>query len=158
MEREAFQRTVDTLLNEVKLVEVCTDAHVQISALMNKGKYKDLGLQHSLDMWHGAKNLAKRIYAASQVKGQSSLSSWLKDVVNHFWWCCKTADSYQEFLELWLGLLHHVTNEHRWVLGGCQHADLESGGAQQWLERGSMAHEALKSIVRNKRWLNEVYC
>ncbi|KAG5281254.1 hypothetical protein AALO_G00069120 [Alosa alosa] len=75
MEREAFVRTVDTLLNEVKLVEVCTDAHVQISALMR----------------------------------------------------------------------------------GCQHADLESGGAQQWLERGSMAHEALKSIVRNKRWLNEVH-
>lgn len=36
MEREAFVRTVDTLLNEVKLVEVCTDAHVQISALMSK--------------------------------------------------------------------------------------------------------------------------
>lgn len=35
MEREAFVRTVDTLLNEVKLVEVCTDAHVQISALMS---------------------------------------------------------------------------------------------------------------------------
>ncbi|XP_065109929.1 uncharacterized protein [Paramisgurnus dabryanus] len=157
MEREAFVRTVDSLLNEVRLVEVCTDAHVQISALMNKGKYKHLGLQHSLDMWHGAKNLAKRIHAASQVKGQSSLSSWLKDVVNHFWWCCKTADTYQEFLELWLGLLHHVTNEHSWVLGGCQHADLESGGTQQWLERGSRAHEALKSIVRNKRWLNEVH-
>uniref|UniRef100_A0A8C1NIN4 Uncharacterized protein n=1 Tax=Cyprinus carpio TaxID=7962 RepID=A0A8C1NIN4_CYPCA len=146
MEREAFVRTVDTLLNEVKLVEVCTDAHVQISALMRK--YKDLGLQHSLDMWHRAKNLAKRIHA-SQVKGQSSLSSWLKDIVNHFWWCCKT--------ELWLGLLYHVTNEDRWVLGSCQHADLEFGGTQQWLEQGSMAHEALKSIVRNKRWLNEVH-
>lgn len=36
MEREAFVRTVDTLLNEVKLVEVCTDAHVQITALMSK--------------------------------------------------------------------------------------------------------------------------
>ncbi|XP_048098416.1 uncharacterized protein LOC125294097 [Alosa alosa] len=36
MEREAFVRTVDTLLNEVKLVEVCTDAHVQISALMKE--------------------------------------------------------------------------------------------------------------------------
>ncbi len=36
MEREAFVRTVDRLLEEVKLVEVCTDAHVQISALMSK--------------------------------------------------------------------------------------------------------------------------
>ncbi|KAK0147922.1 hypothetical protein N1851_012382 [Merluccius polli] len=157
MEREAFVRTVDSLLNEVKLVEVCTDAHVQISALMNKGKYKDLGLQHSLDMWHGAKNLAKKIHAAAQVKGQSSLSYWLKDVVNHFWWCCKTADSFEEFLDLWFILLHHVTNEHQWVLGACQHADLVSGGSQQWLERDSMAHEALKSIVGNKRWLNVVH-
>ena len=31
----------------------------------DKGKYKDLGLQHNLDMWHGAKNLAKRIHAVS---------------------------------------------------------------------------------------------
>lgn len=36
MEREACVRTVDRLLEEVKLVEVCTDAHVQISALMSK--------------------------------------------------------------------------------------------------------------------------
>lgn len=36
MEKEAFVRTVDRLLEEVKLVEVCTDAHVQISALMSK--------------------------------------------------------------------------------------------------------------------------
>lgn len=36
MEREAFVRTVDTLLNEVRLVEVCTDGHVHISALMSK--------------------------------------------------------------------------------------------------------------------------
>lgn len=36
MEKEAFIQTVDMLLTEVKLVEVCTDAHVQISALMSK--------------------------------------------------------------------------------------------------------------------------
>ena len=36
MEREAFVQTVDILMKEVKLVEVCTDAHVQISALMSK--------------------------------------------------------------------------------------------------------------------------
>ncbi|ROL51087.1 hypothetical protein DPX16_14618 [Anabarilius grahami] len=35
MEKEAFIQTVDMLLTEVKLVEVCTDAHVQISALMS---------------------------------------------------------------------------------------------------------------------------
>ncbi|KAK0147524.1 hypothetical protein N1851_012996 [Merluccius polli] len=173
MEREAFVRTVDSLLNEVKLVEISAlmsklplklyvriitvSVNLKKACTVHKGKYKDLGLQHSLDMWHGAKNLAKKIHAAAQVKGQSSLSYWLKDVVNHFWWCCKTADSFEEFLDLWFILLHHVTNEHQWVLGACQHADLESGGSQQWLERDSMAHEALKSIVGNKRWLNVVH-
>lgn len=31
----------------------------------DKGKYKALGIHHSLDMWHGAKNLAKKIAAVS---------------------------------------------------------------------------------------------
>ncbi len=32
-----------------------------------KGKFKDLGIQHSLNMWHGAKNLTKKIAAVSQL-------------------------------------------------------------------------------------------
>ncbi len=33
MEKEAFRRTVDELLAEIPLKEICTDAHVQIKAL-----------------------------------------------------------------------------------------------------------------------------
>ena len=36
MEKEAFIRTMDLLMTEVNLKEICTDAHVQISALMSK--------------------------------------------------------------------------------------------------------------------------
>ncbi|KAL7394915.1 hypothetical protein ABVT39_006908 [Epinephelus coioides] len=61
MEKEAFIRTMDILMSEVNLKEICTDAHVQISVLMSKGKYKDAGIFHSLDMWHGAKSFAKKI-------------------------------------------------------------------------------------------------
>lgn len=39
MEKEAFIRTVDQLLTEVNLKEICTDAHVQISALMSMWSY-----------------------------------------------------------------------------------------------------------------------
>uniref|UniRef100_A0A0E9TW84 Uncharacterized protein n=1 Tax=Anguilla anguilla TaxID=7936 RepID=A0A0E9TW84_ANGAN len=62
MEMEGFIETVDKFTSEIKLVEICTDAHGQIGALMNpdKGRHKDLGIHHSLDMWHGAKNLAKK--------------------------------------------------------------------------------------------------
>ena len=36
MEREGFIQTVDKLTSEIKLVEICTDAHAQIGALMSK--------------------------------------------------------------------------------------------------------------------------
>jgi len=32
------------------------------------------------------------------VKGQSILLHWLRDIVNHFWWCCKTAETFEQFL------------------------------------------------------------
>ncbi|XP_063051991.1 uncharacterized protein LOC134446516 [Engraulis encrasicolus] len=159
MEKEAFVRTVDTLSKEINLVEFCTDAHVQIAALLNpdKGKYKDLGIHHSLDMWHGAKNLAKKIAAASKVKGQSILLNWLKDITNHFWWCCKTADTYAEFLNLWIGITHHVCNVHSWRMGGCQHGPIEDEPDRQWMERDSVSHKALVDIVLNKRFRKDVH-
>lgn len=35
---------------------------------------------------------------AAKIKGQSTLFVWLKDIVNHFWWCCKMADTTEQFL------------------------------------------------------------
>uniref|UniRef100_A0AAV2MQF8 Uncharacterized protein n=1 Tax=Knipowitschia caucasica TaxID=637954 RepID=A0AAV2MQF8_KNICA len=35
----------------------------KISALFRTGIYKDSGVEHSFDMWHGPKNLGKRIHA-----------------------------------------------------------------------------------------------
>ncbi|XP_073671566.1 uncharacterized protein [Paramisgurnus dabryanus] len=158
MEKEAFILTMDQLVNEVKLIEICTDAHSQIGALMDpvKGRYKDQRIHHSLDMWHGAKNLAKKIAAAGQVKELSVLLLWLKDIVNHFWWCCKTADSYEEFLALWAGLLHHVCNEHEWAMGSCKHGQL-ADSEKQWIQRDSKAHKALVEIILKKRWLKDVH-
>lgn len=87
MEREAFVKTMDKLLTEIKLTEICTDAHTQISSLMNPNS------GHSRDMWHVAKNLAKKITTAGQLSGQKILLKWTKDIVNHFWYCCKTAET-----------------------------------------------------------------
>ncbi|XP_073337236.1 uncharacterized protein [Pagrus major] len=54
MEKECFIRTMDVLLQEMRLTEVVTDAHPQITALLSpeRGKYKEWGLKHSLDIWH----------------------------------------------------------------------------------------------------------
>ncbi|KAL7389630.1 hypothetical protein ABVT39_007412 [Epinephelus coioides] len=61
MEKKAFVDTMTQLITEVKVVEMCTDAHVQISALMDRRLFP--GVKHSFDMWHGSKNLAKKISA-----------------------------------------------------------------------------------------------
>ncbi|KAL1005547.1 hypothetical protein UPYG_G00060520 [Umbra pygmaea] len=158
MEKVAFVRTFDQLLQEVKLTEICTDAHMQISALFNgRGKYKDSGVIHSLDMWHGAKNLGKKIIAAGQQRGQAVLLQWAKDICNHFWYCCKMADNYSQFIIMWTGLLHHVTNEHTWSLGACLHEPLEDDTNREWIKKESSVHITLIQIVLNKRWLKDVH-
>ncbi|KAG1935367.1 hypothetical protein F2P79_019231 [Pimephales promelas] len=159
MEKEAFVTTMDKLLSEVRITEICTDAHTQIASVMNPitGRYKDTGVLHSWDIWHGAKNLAKRITAEAQQSGQRILLHWVKDIVNHFWFCCKKADTVQQFVKLWSSVLHHVTNEHEWYLGHCLHGSLPEIQDKQWLESGSKAHKALEAIVLKKSWLRNVH-
>ncbi|XP_077371760.1 uncharacterized protein LOC144015549 isoform X2 [Festucalex cinctus] len=159
MEKEAFIRTLEKLSKEIQISEICTDAHVQIAALLDpeKGKYKNLKIHHSLDMWHGAKNLSKKLAAAAKVKGQSLILVWLKDIINHFWWCCKTAGTREQFLGLWIGILHHVCNKHSWALGSCQHGHLEEDYGKEWLQQDSNAHKALVDIILSKRWLGTVH-
>ncbi|XP_074469043.1 uncharacterized protein LOC141754103 [Sebastes fasciatus] len=159
MEREAFMQTVEKLHSEIQLVEFCTDTHVQIGALMNPetGRYKDLGIRHSLDMWHGATKLAKKIAAAAQVQGQGVLLGWLKDVVNHFWWCCKKASTREEFYALWIGIIYHVCGRHTWAVGSCHHDHLENFSHKELIQENSATYKTLLSILQNKRWLKDVH-
>ncbi|XP_052395616.1 uncharacterized protein LOC127943302 [Carassius gibelio] len=156
MEKEAFQQTFEALRQEINLTEICTNAHSQISALFNKGKYRDSGVHHTLDVWHGSKNLSKKIHAAGQQKGCAILQMWNKDICNHFWYCCKTADTYEEFIDMCVGVLHHVTGEHTWALGECKHGPLLDDRDKELIESGSVAHERLAEIILDERWLKVV--
>lgn len=42
MEKEAFVATMDKLLREVRISEICTDAHAQIASVMSKLVVVDL--------------------------------------------------------------------------------------------------------------------
>ncbi|XP_037635921.1 uncharacterized protein LOC119494253 [Sebastes umbrosus] len=122
-----------------------------------KGRYKDFGVIHSLDIWHAAKNLTKKLHAAGIISGQSDIHVWLKDIVNHFWFCCQKADNREEFMGMWRGVLHHVTGVHEWGLGRCQHEPLPAAShGKDCMLSGSAAHEALSKIVLNRRWLKDV--
>ncbi|KAM4544086.1 uncharacterized protein V3H82_021888 [Fundulus diaphanus] len=159
MEKECFIRTMEALLPELAIKEVVTDAHPQISALLNpeRGKYKAWGIQHSLDIWHAAKSLSKKLRRVGTVKNQTEIQVWIKDIVNHFWYCSKHAVTEEQFKMMWVGVLHHVRDEHSWATGCCQHEPLEEGSQEKpWIKQGSAAHKALAGVVLDKRWLGLV--
>ncbi|KAK7130436.1 hypothetical protein R3I93_019927 [Phoxinus phoxinus] len=159
IEKECFVRTMDALLTEIKIKEVVTDAHSQITALLNpeRGKYKAWGIHHLLDIWHAAKSLSKKLRRAGSIKNQTGIMVWIKDIVNHFWYCSKQAANEEHFKMMWVGVLHHVSNEHSWASGFCEHEPLEEGSENKpWIIAGSAAHQALTAIVLEKRWLTQV--
>ncbi|KAL5011556.1 hypothetical protein ScPMuIL_010107 [Solemya velum] len=127
VEKEGFQRVMKELKDkQVKVTEVVTDAHISIGALMKK-EYPDI--KHSFDIWHAAKNLGKKVVA-----------------------------------DLWASILHRVVNEHEWILpyaidghARCLHCPLtEEERTKEWLSKGSQAHDALRKLVLDDRFLGKV--
>ncbi|XP_061566781.1 uncharacterized protein LOC133420914 [Cololabis saira] len=159
MEKECFIRTMDALLPEIRITEVVTDAHTQISALLNPehGKYKEWGLQYSLDIWHAAKSLGKKLRRAGTVREQSELLPWIRHIVNHFWYCAKQASSVEDFKMKWHAVIHHVRNQHTWATGACEHEPVDDDAQEKpWIKQGSAAHQALVAVVLDERWLKDV--
>lgn len=157
MEKAGFMRTFDKLITELNVKEIVTDAHVQISSLMHpqSGRYRDHGITHSLDVWHASKNLTKRLHAAGVKSGQKDILLWMKDIVNHFWFACQHTSTRDEFMDVWRGVLQHVTGVHEWSLGRCRHGPLAEQHKEP-INSGSAAHVALSQIVLNKRWLKDI--
>uniref|UniRef100_A0AAV2M106 Uncharacterized protein n=1 Tax=Knipowitschia caucasica TaxID=637954 RepID=A0AAV2M106_KNICA len=137
--------------------EVVTDAHPQITALLHpvRGKYK--GIQHSLDIWHAAKSLSKKLRRVGTKKKQKEIIVWTKDIVNHFWYWSKQAQTEEHFKMMWSGVIHHVCNKHTWATGSCEHEPLaEESQDKPWIKPGSEAHRVLTEVVFEKRWLTQV--
>ncbi|XP_056021023.1 uncharacterized protein LOC125667202 isoform X2 [Ostrea edulis] len=162
MEKAGFQIALNDLLEkDIKVVEVVTDAHLGIGSVMKKD-YPNI--HHSHDIWHVAKNLGKKILKVAQKKGNNILLDWCKDIMNHFWFSCRRAESYEEFMGIWQSVLQHITDTHEWILshGGvnhCLHGELgEEERTKPWLSPTKHAHvlKDLAAVVLNKRLLNNV--
>lgn len=143
--------------------EIVTDGHLQISSMMkNSQKYR--GVTHQHDVWHGAKIIAKKINKVSQKGENKVLRSWMPSIRNHFWFSSKSCLGDAARLKAtFLGLLHHVTNEHEWVFGTdgrpgrCGHEELQDEERQKrWLSKGSVAHRTLATEISNRRLLNQL--
>ena len=48
----------------------------------------------------------------------------------------------------WLGLLHHVCNDHEWTGGQCDHEEVtEDGGHPPWFDRRDKDFVTLQKII-----------
>ncbi|XP_070176774.1 uncharacterized protein [Littorina saxatilis] len=157
METEGFHRAMSDLLQKgINVKEVVTDAHTGIGAVM-KGTYP--ALSHSHDIWHAAKNLSKKLTKLGSLRKHAALQKWTKDIVNHFWFTCRTATDHRQFVELLRGVLHHITGDHEWALGCCQHGELsESDRNKPWLDarEDSDTIKELANILLHPRLLSKV--
>ncbi|XP_034552468.1 uncharacterized protein LOC117821977 isoform X2 [Notolabrus celidotus] len=81
----------------------------------------------------------------------------MRHIVNHFWYCCKHAVTEEKFKIMWHGVLHHVRDKNSWSFGSCDHGPLDENTRDKpWMVQGSPLHQALVTIVPDKRWLKDV--
>ena len=62
----------------------------------------------------------------------------------------------------WLGLLYHVTNEHEWLSGQCDHEQLTGpptdgkGNVIEYFRIDESALQALRRLMTDKQWMKSM--
>lgn len=135
---------------------IATDRHPSVQKIM-RGSYPHI--THEYDLWHIVKGVKKKLL----VNKDKDLAQWVRAISNHLWYCAASCEGNQDILkEKWIGLLHHITDEHEWVSGDsvnkCDHAPYseEERRKRPWLSSESNAFEVLKKVVLDKRLLKDL--
>lgn len=160
MEKLGFQRGIQFLSNVVPICEVVTDAHPQIISLMKSSTAPYNAINHQIDIWHAGKSLIKRLTKVASA--HKAIHPWIPAVWNHFWYASRECNrSPIRMKSLWLGILHHTVNEHKWALavdgheGKCDHKPASHDPSRPWLVKGSPAHKALSAVIMEKQFLRK---
>ncbi|XP_068113524.1 uncharacterized protein [Hyperolius riggenbachi] len=161
MEKFAFEKCIARVIDDgYEIIFFASDRHADIQKVMRE-QYPHIN--HQFDVWHYAKNISQKIRKFSQNRTCSTLTPWISELNNHFWWAIKNCENDPEKLRKnWQSLLHHVVNEHEWVEDGeirkCAHQELSENQVDEsmWLDRETPAYERLTAIVNNKQLLNDL--
>lgn len=161
MEREGFDRCMANISNKgAKIQVVATDCHIGIAADMRR-HHPDK--THQFDVWHLAKSITKKITSKSKEKECEELLNWSKSISNHLHWCAETCDGNKELLrEKWISVLYHVADIHSWdsanLYHECQHPPIppDVNRAKRWLQTDSPPHKALRSIIFDRKLLQDI--
>ena len=161
MEKEGLVALLDRF-DKIGLSITCltTDRHTQIRKYM---KEQRSDIKHQFDVWHVSKSIKKKLHKASLKKDATELRTWIKSIINHFWWCCASCKgSFTELKEKWLSILFHIKNKHSWkdneIYLECQHPQLTRTETmtKPWLKEGSPAYKSLENVVRDKYLVNDL--
>ncbi|XP_061188092.1 uncharacterized protein LOC133196180 [Saccostrea echinata] len=153
MEKLLVERGLEKVIYHYPLViwEIVSDASRTIIALLKSDRFKHI--RHSLDIWHKAKKLAYMLGDAAKKAAHRSLLPWIRPTVNHFWYCCSSCGGdAQKLVKKWFKILHHVTNEHEWSGGRCNHAKDTNTSMEKWLSKNSSTYTEFRKIVVNKEF------
>ena len=156
MEKTGLRILLDKFKSlNISITSLTTDRHTQIRAMM-RDYYPHIS--HQFDVWHFAKSIKKRLSKLAKKKDKKELNDWIKSIVNHFWWCSSSCDNNFEMLkEKWLSVLYHIRGIHSWkgnkYFKKCEHGKLKK---RKWLKAKSSAFKALKSVVQDKKIIEDL--
>lgn len=162
LEPEGLRRCINTVMNEdaLQIPVLTTDRHVMVGSIMKKDYPQ---IKHQFDLWHLVKSIIKKLWAKAKLKDCSDLGTWVQSISNHLWWVASSCGGDEQKLrEMWLSILQHVTNKHKWtgnkVFHHCAHESLsrQEQKKKKWLKPKSAAFKALQDVVTNKLFLRDL--
>ena len=155
--KNVLQRLYDNFINISSLM---TDRRKQVKSFLRK-KQKDI--RHQFDLWHFAKKMKKHLLKAPKKKCCSELGPWIKEIINHFLWCCVTCKGDVKLLrKKRISISYHIKNVYEWedhsLFKECVHREytLQEMKSKVWLKESSCVYASLKKIILDKRPINDL--
>ena len=95
----------------LRLSALVTDHHQQIQKWVRENM---VGVLHYFDCWHIAKSTKKMLVSVMKKKSCNIIGSWLKSIINHYYWSVTSTEiSNEDLIEAqWTSLTWHIQNIH----------------------------------------------
>lgn len=95
---------------------------------------------HYFDIWHVARKITKKLLKASKENGCEVISSWIRGIRKHLYWCATSSKpGFGSLISAkWHSFLWRVANKHKNhpdpLYTECNHGDLEW---RKWIKVGN---------------------
>ena len=176
--RELLKKLISKGVDKFNFV---TDRHSGIRKMIAENSMFGK-IVHYFDIWHMAKSIGKDLTKLCKLKRNAPLLTWVKPIINHFWYSCRNSGGDKtKLIETFHSFLLHITNAHKWTSGAfkklkgdnlypqftkvfqCAHAHLKmkKGHIRRgaWLTRSNKAfHEVFKRLTRKKLSDDILHC